>query len=177
MILATVAGAASLLSSIAVCGSVIYLAIQVRQSDRNQRTMLQQATSARNMEALFRFVEPHHAGMVARVWKGETEFSDVEAIQLDYIVRAMLLGFQDQFLLHRQSLVDSAQIDTLERSIKRIFGVPAFRALWVNSREIYAPVFSSYMEALLADAPIMAPIDFAARIKAVANELRAAETR
>lgn len=50
MSLSDVASIAGVLSSLAVFASVIYLALQVRQSDRNQRTLLQQATSVRTME-------------------------------------------------------------------------------------------------------------------------------
>jgi len=174
MSLADLAAIASVLSSIAVFGSLIYLALQVRQTDRNQRTLLQQATSARNMESLFKFIEPHNAGVVARVWAGETEFTAVEATQLSYLVRAMLLGFQDEFLLHGLSLAHSMQNDTQERAIRRIFAAPAFRAVWITTREAYSPQFAAYIDALLKDAPPVAGQDMAARIKTVGAELKAA---
>ena len=55
MTLSTLASIASVLSSVAICASLIYLAVQVQQSDRNQRTLLQQATSARTMETIWKF--------------------------------------------------------------------------------------------------------------------------
>jgi len=55
MRLSDLAAIAGVLSSLAVFGSLIYLALQVRQTDRNQRTLLQRATSTRNMESLWRF--------------------------------------------------------------------------------------------------------------------------
>ena len=94
MSLSELAGIASVLSSAAVCGTLIYLALQIQQSDRNQRTLLQQATSARNMESLWKFGDPHYAPIVARVWNGETDFTNIEATQLVYQLRAVLFGFQ-----------------------------------------------------------------------------------
>jgi hypothetical protein len=175
MTLSDLAGVAGVLSSLAVCGSLIYLAIQVRQSDRNQRTLLQQATSARNMESLFKFVEPHNAEIVARVWNGETDFTTTQGTQLAYLVRAMLLGFQDEFLLHRLSLAHSTQNETQERGIRRIFSTPTFRAMWMNSRDAYAPEFAGYIDALLKDVPLAPPLDIAAQIKVRVAALRAAE--
>ena len=174
MSLSDLAGVAGVLSSVAVCGSLIYLALQVRQSDRNQRTLLQQATSARNMESLWKCSEPHNAELVARVWNGETDFTPTEASQLAYLMRASLLGFQDQYLLHKLSLIHSMQNETQERAIKRMLGAPAFRALWATSREAYAPEFAGYMDGLLKDVPLARPVDYSVQIRAAVAALRAA---
>jgi hypothetical protein len=174
MSLSDLAGIATVLSSIAVCGSLIYLALQVRQSDRNQRTLLQQATSARNMESLWKSSEPHNAELVARVWNGEMDFTATEASQLAYLMRASLLGFQDQYLLHKLSLIHSMQNETQERAIKRMLGAPAFRALWTISRDDYAPEFTVYVDAFLKGVSLAPPQDYSVQIKAAATELRAA---
>jgi hypothetical protein len=176
MSLSDLAGIAGVLSSLAVCGSLIYLAIQVRQSDRNQRTLLQQATSARNMESLWKSGEPHYAELVARVWNCETDFTATEASQLAYLMRASLLGFQDQYLLHKLSLIHSIQNETQERAIVRMLGAPAFRALWAFSRDDYAPEFTAYVDALLKNVPLAAPQDYSVQIRAAVAKLRAAAT-
>jgi hypothetical protein len=147
MSLSDLASIASVVGSLAVCGSLIYLALQVRQSDRNQRTVLQQATSARNMESLWKFGEPHNVAIITKVWNGECDFSQSEATQLAYLMRAVMFGLQDQFLLDNLSLVDARQVATHELGVKRILGAPAFRALWVTSRGGYAPEFAAYVDA------------------------------
>jgi hypothetical protein len=176
MTLADLASISGIVSSLAVCGTLIYLALQIRQTDRNQRTLLQQGASARNMESVWKFGEPHNADVVARVWKGETDFTDTQATQLTYLLRASLLGFQDQFLLNKMSLVHSTQNDTQERAIRRVLSAPAFRALWTITAAGYAPEFASYINALLKDAPL-AFQDYAAQISAVGAELKAADVR
>jgi len=109
MNLSDLASIAGVLGSLAVFGSLIYLALQVRQTDRNQRTLLQQGASARNMESVWKFGEPHNAEIVARVWCGETDFTTTQATQLVYLLRASLLGFQDQFLLNMVSCPPNAK--------------------------------------------------------------------
>jgi hypothetical protein len=173
MSLTDVAAIASVLSSLAVFGSLIYLALQVRQTDRNQRTLLQQATSARNMESIWKMGEAHNAGIVARVWSGESDFTTTEAYQLAYLLRSLMFGLQDLFLLDQQSLVDAAQVATHELGMKRILGVPTFRALWVMSRDGYAPEFAAYVDRLVAGAPLGAPQDLAGQIKDTVARLKA----
>ena len=173
MTLADLASIAGIASSLAVCGTLIYLALQIRQTDRNQRTLLQQATSARNLESLWKFGEPHFAGIIARVWKGETEFTPSEATQLVYLLRASMFGLQDQFLLKKLTLIDPLQHESAERGLQRLLGTPAFRALWKSSRGSYHPDFAAYVEALVGDAPLGQPLDFAAQIKAGAADVRA----
>lgn len=174
MSLTDVASLASVLSSLAVCGSLIYLALQVRQTDRNQRTVLQQATSALNVESLWKFGEAHNVALIAKVWNGESEFSQSEATQLAYLMRATMFGLQDQFLLNNRSLVDARQVATHELGVRRILGAPAFRALWVASRGGYAPQFAAYVDALIADAPLDPPLDLAAQIRSTVAQLKAA---
>ena len=96
--LSELASIAGVLSSLAVCASVIYLAMQVRQSDRNQRTLLQQATSVRTMESIWKFGEPHNAEIIARALSGEIDFTTTQATQLANLMRATLFGLQDQYL-------------------------------------------------------------------------------
>jgi hypothetical protein len=174
MSLADLASIAGVLSSLAVFGSLIYLALQVRQADRNQRTLLQQATSARNMESLWRFSEPHYAGIVARVYQGESDFTPAEAMQLGFLLRASLFGLQDQFMLKKLGLVDPLQSESVERGLQRLLGTPAFRALWKASRATYHADFAAYVEALVGDAPLGPPLDFAAQIKAGVADAKAA---
>jgi hypothetical protein len=173
--LSELASVAGVLSSFAICGSLIYLALQVRQSDRNQRTLLQQAISVRTMETLWRFGEPHNAEIVARALSGECDFTTTQATQLAHLMRTILFGLQDQFLLAKLSLVTPIQIGTNERGVVRMFSAPAFRALWTLSRELYAPEFALYVDGLLKDVPLAGSSDLAAQVTAAVAELKVAE--
>ena len=44
----------------------------------------------------------------------------------------------------------------------RMFGAPAFRGLWTLSRDLYAPDFALYVDALLGDLPVSPRSDLAA---------------
>jgi len=49
---------ASIFSSVAVAISLFYLALQVRQAEKNQRSLMQQGRADRVWEAAFRVAEP-----------------------------------------------------------------------------------------------------------------------
>ena len=172
MSLSDVASIAGVLSSLAVFASVIYLAMQVRQSDRNQRTLLQQATSVRTMETIWKFGEPHNAEIIARALSGEVDFTTTQATQLANLMRATLFGLQDQYLLQKLALVSPTQVATNERGMLRMFGAPAFRGLWTLSRDLYAPDFALYVDALLGDVPVSPRSDLAAQLRVAIAELQ-----
>jgi hypothetical protein len=165
----------SLVSGVAVLVSLVYLSLQVRQSDRNQRTLLQQGLSDRNAQGAARLTEPQLAALYSKAVHNETDFTTAQVVQLTTQMRAGLLGFQDQYLLRELSLIDSIQLETQERAYKAMFALPIMRALWVSTRAHYAPEFSAYVDALLKDIPLAAPADLGDRLRADVASLLAAE--
>ena len=82
MTLSDLASIGSLISGVAVLISLIYLALQVRQSDRNQRTLLQQTASTRNAQGSARLTEPHLAELYAKAVHNDTNFTTAQVVQL-----------------------------------------------------------------------------------------------
>src|SRR5438067_12058989 len=62
---------ASLVSSVAVLVSLLFIGLQIRQSNRNQRSLMQQGRSARNVELLSRLSDPRPSDVMLRVARGE----------------------------------------------------------------------------------------------------------
>jgi hypothetical protein len=175
MTLSDLASIGSLVSGVAVLISLIYLALQVRQSDRNQRTLLQQGSSIRNAQGAARLIEPHLAALYAKAVHNETDFTTAQVVQLATQLRASLLGFQDQYMLKRLSLIDSIQLESQERVYQVTLALPIMRALWISSRSSYAPEFASYVDATIKDVPLAAPADLGDRLRADVAALMAAE--
>ena len=68
----SLADLASLASSVAVVVSLLFLGLQIRQSNRNQRSLMQQGRSARNVELLSRLSDPRVSDVISRAANGET---------------------------------------------------------------------------------------------------------
>jgi hypothetical protein len=71
---------ASLASSVAVLISLLFLGLQIRQSNRNQRSLMQQGRSTRNVDLLSRLGDPKVSQTFVRVAQGE------ELSNTDYFV-------------------------------------------------------------------------------------------
>src|ERR1700734_1670204 len=103
MTLSDLASIGSLVSGFAVLISLIYVAIQIRQTERNQRTILQQGTSNRAVELVRHWSDPHIAAAYVKMLSGGQELTALEAFQLNIKFRTSLLSWQDSFLLQRVS--------------------------------------------------------------------------
>src|SRR5437764_15388103 len=68
----SLADLASLASSVAVVVSLLFLGQQIRQSNRNQRSLMQQGRSARNVELLSRRSDPRVSDVISRGASGQT---------------------------------------------------------------------------------------------------------
>ena len=126
------------------------------------------------MESLWKFAEPHYAEIVSRVWNGESDFTPAQATQLAYLLRAVLFGLQDQFLLKNQRLADPYQTASMERGLTILLSTPALRALWITTHGSYSAEFAAYVESLVSGVPLARPQDFSAQIKSKVAELKAA---
>jgi hypothetical protein len=170
MTLSDLASLGSFVSGIAVLVSLIYVAIQVRQTERNQRTLLQQETSSRYLEAIKHWGEPAVAAAVVKASSGDMALTSLEAYALQMQLRISLTSFQDTFLLHKLSLIDEIQLEGMVRSMRTMFAMPVMRALWSISRPMYSPAFVEWIEGHTQETPLARPVDFAERLrKAVAD--------
>ena len=68
----SLADIASLASSAAVLVSLLFLGLQIRQSNRNQRSLMQQGRSTRNVDLLSRLTDSKLSDIWVRVSAGET---------------------------------------------------------------------------------------------------------
>jgi hypothetical protein len=75
MTLSDLASIGSLVSGVAVLVSLIYLALQVRQAEKNQRALMNQGTVARVSESILGFAQPALNAISTRVHSGGIDFS------------------------------------------------------------------------------------------------------
>lgn len=59
MSLSDLAAFGNFINGVAVVFSFLFLALQMRQSNRNQQAMMQQGRAARTSETMLRVAEPH----------------------------------------------------------------------------------------------------------------------
>lgn len=166
MNLSDLASLATVISSGAVLVSLIYLSLQVRQTERNQRALMNQGAITQIANTLNWLTEPGIADLAARVEAGETQFTASELQQLRGRMRVMLLAAQDSYVQHKAKLVDELTWQNASAVVRYVVGQPGYRALWKSTRATYAPEWIAYVDKLIEDTPLVAPVDASARFKA-----------
>jgi hypothetical protein len=147
--LTSIAGA---VSAVSVLISLLFLKVQVRQSEKNQRAMIQQGRAARSAEIAMRLMASNFAEAYHRCMNGETEITETQLVQFMGYCRAVFLGAEDSFLQHKESLLDEQAFVSFTTSLRALFVSPGLRAMWMTTRENYEAEFISFMDAIVKEA-------------------------
>lgn len=177
MTLTDLASIGTLVSSAAVLISLIYVAIQVRITEKNQRALINQGVLNRTVEMVKWNAEPHISDLVTRVFLGDTEFSAEEINRLRLIMRVRLSNFQDAFVQRRLRLVDSITYDNALIGIKVLMAQPVFRAMWMRHRETYSAELSELVDRLIGETPLAEPLDSVAQFRLDLADVRLKASR
>jgi hypothetical protein len=161
----------------AVLVSLVYVAIQIRQAERNQQTLLQNGTSNRAVELVRHWSDPHIAAAYIKMLDADQSLTSVEAFQLNIQFRTSLLSWQDSFLLQRMALIDSLQLESTLRTFKVLLARPVLRAMWNMTRATFSPEFVEHVEANIKGVPLAAPHDYGEQLRAAVAEVKAAHAQ
>jgi len=166
MTLSDLASIGSLVSGVAVLVSLLYLSLQVRQTERNQRALMNQGVVNRSCDNIRWLSDPHMSQLASRVDAGETKFSAQELFQLRMRVRASLISAQDTYVQHKAGLADQITFDNNLTIIRGVLAQPVYRAIWKSARTSFAPDWMAYLDQVIEATPIAKPMDAVALFNA-----------
>jgi hypothetical protein len=151
MTLSDAAAAAAIVSSGAVALSLVYVAVQIRQAEKNQRGMMQQGRADRASDAALRLADP----TLGPVWqKGRRAPEDLSLEELDQFLmlcRMNFLSAEDSFLQHAAGLMDKTAYASFVAGVRTLSATfPGLRAAWLMSRSQYGAEFARFMDAIVA---------------------------
>jgi hypothetical protein len=165
MSLSDLASIGSLVSGLAVLVSLIYLSIQVRQAERNQRAAVHQAMIARLNEMGLRIVDGPLAALHFRAMSGADDFSGAELLQLTYLALAHANQAADALVQRRANLIDDAMFETAMGPVRTVFRAPVYRAIWPLGRDGYGRALRDAIEAEIYRLPPLGPVDWVAEFR------------
>ena len=146
-------------ASIAVVGSLIYLGLQVRAGDRNQRAQMQQGRADRASKAALAIAAPD----LARIWynglAGDSNLTRNEFSQWMLLCRAAFLSGEDSFLQYQAGLFDPAAFASYEAGARYFMAFPGIRAAWRLSRAQFGPDFRAFGDGLVVSTPLAEKTD------------------
>jgi hypothetical protein len=167
MSLSDLASLGSFVSGVAILISLIYVALQLRQSAKHQRSLTNQGYVARITENLRWLAQPANAELRTRINAGETAFTAEELYRLQLLFRTVVLNGQDLYLQHQSGLLDTITFDTFMLGFKeQILSQPVFRAIWMGTARTVAPEFRVVVTTMLAEIPLAKPADAVAQFNA-----------
>ena len=160
MSLSDLASVGSLVSGVAVLGSLIYLALQVRQTDRNQQALIRHGRSSRTVDLQLARLDPGVANAWRRGLQEPDEISQTEFLQFISLCRAHFHNLEDAFYQHEEGLLNEAAFATALAGARGMARYPGVRAAWEGIRRNHAGRFADFMAGVVADGRLGPPGHF-----------------
>jgi len=166
MSLSDLASVGSLVSGVAVLVSLVYLALQVRQTEKNQRAQISQGVIDRTSDMNMWVIDSQMLDVFLKARNQQTDLSEKEIFHLSIIFRVLLSNSQDAYVQHSAGLIDQLTFDQTMTTLKYWLGNPIFRAIWKSQNTILASTeWAAYIEKLLKEMPLTEKTDMVERFQ------------
>jgi hypothetical protein len=167
MSLSDLASLGSFVSGIAVLVSLIYLAIQVRQAEKNQRAIIHQGRAEQSTDRLLRFMEPellrpYMKGLYGR----EASTEELEFQQFVFAMAAIARETQDLYFQHDLGFVDEASLRSQLVPLYAALSSPGGKTFWKLTKGHADPRLKERVDALDASLPVQPPAQMFSAFKA-----------
>jgi hypothetical protein len=176
MSLSDLASVGTVISGFAVLTSLIYLALQVRHTKRNQQIAIRHSRASRIVDLHLALTAPG----VAEAWlHGSThpqELSPTELSQYINLCRALFFHFEDSFYQREEGLLNDAAFETVVAGVRFSARSPGWRAAWKMARPNFGGRFLAFMDAQVAASAAEPAIDLSVEGWKVAFASEAART-
>jgi hypothetical protein len=176
MSLSDLAALGSFVSGVAVLISLIYLALQVRQTKRNQQIAIRHSRVSRVVDLHLALADP----AVAEAWlhgsASPQEITPTELSQFTNLCRALFFHFEDSFYQREEGLLNDDAFETVVAGVRFSARSPGWRAAWKISRPNFGGRFLDFMDGLVAGSAAERPVDLSLEAWKVAFASEAART-
>lgn len=159
MSLSDLASLGSFVSGFAVLISLIYLAAQVRQADRNQQTSIRHSRVSRTVQLHLALADPGMTDAWRHGLGSPDETTQTELGQFINLCRAHFFHFEDSFYQREQGLLNDAAFETVVAGARLAARSPGFRAAWRMARPNFGGRYLDFMDGVVAGAAVEPPAD------------------
>src|SRR5215468_7039668 len=176
MSLSDLASLGSFVNGLAVLISLIYLALQVRQTKRNQQIAIRHSRASRIVELHLALADPGVAGAWLHGSGGPQEITQTELSQFTNLCRALFFHFEDSFYQREEGLLNDDAFETVvagARLLARSLGV---RAAWRIARPNFGGRFLDFMDGVFAGSTVEPPVDLSLEAWKIALASEASRT-
>jgi hypothetical protein len=141
-----------MLSAIAILATLIYLAIQTKQSAKAVQASTRQQILASDQQFIMYAVGNPEIETI----RYKSHLSDEEKIRLGFFLTTFVRIRENNWLQHKNGVLDDATWDTYRKSVVITLGPASARKWWryISSAGTYNPEFVSEVSETLAAAPV-----------------------
>jgi hypothetical protein len=176
MSLSDLASLGSLVSGFAVLVSLIYLALQVRQTKRNQQIAIRHSRATRVVELHLALADIAVADAWLHGSANPQELTQTELGQFNNLCRALFFHFEDSFYQREEGLLNDDAFETVVSGVRLSARSPGFRAAWRIARPNFGGRFLEFMDGAVVGSAVEAPVDLSLEAWKVAFSSEASRT-
>jgi hypothetical protein len=143
----------------AVVASILYLAREVRQSERVQRATMQQGRADRASQASLTIATPALAPIWQKGLSAKPDLTLEEFAQWALMCRASFLSGEDSYLQHKAGLLDEVAWGSYVAGVHFYMASPGMRAMWKVSSKQFGADFRSFVDDIVTKVAISCPGD------------------
>jgi len=159
MSLSDLASLGSFVSGFAVLTSVIYLALQVRQTERNQQIAIRHSRASRIVELQLALADPAVADAWLHGSGSPAEITRTELSQFTSLCRALFFHFEDSFYQREEGLLNDDAFETVVAGVRLSARSPGWRAAWKMARPNFGGRFLAFMDGAVAESAVETPVN------------------
>ncbi|HZZ35251.1 MAG TPA: hypothetical protein VFE03_05965 [Caulobacteraceae bacterium] len=159
MTLSDLASIGSFVSGVAVVVTLIFLLLQLRQTERVQQGAMQQGRAARTVDFILRATDPGLCETIVRANKSDLTLTPVQIAALNTYAVALFWSMEDSFLQHQKGLLDAASWATEVATLKVFLLSPAWRVGWQMCRDQTSGDYRQFVDSLMRSVKPMKSFD------------------
>jgi hypothetical protein len=154
MTLSDLASIGSLVGGLAVVITLVFLSIQTRQTNKNQRSMMQQGQTNRVASSLLAMATTEMAAAWIKGNGGVPTPEAITSLQVTQVCNVLVYDMLDYHNQHSDGLMGDEMFRASEVSYSAFLQQPAMRAYWASwraQRTGAAPMFIAWVDSLAAN--------------------------
>jgi len=159
MSLSDLASLGSFVNGFAVLISLVYLALQVRQAERNQQVSIRHSRVSRTVELQLALADPGVADAWRHGLQGRQVLTETELHQFTNLCRALFFHFEDSFYQREEGLLNDAAFETVVGGARFLARNPGLRTAWKMMRANFGGRFLAFMDGVIATRGAEPPLD------------------
>jgi hypothetical protein len=170
MTLLDLASIGSFISGVAVVVTLIFLLLQIRQANLNQRALMQQMRSARTIDTILKESESYFSETFCLASQDSPTMTESQILSFVQAMEATFFNWEDSFLQIKAGTLDATSFESDNNGIRQAASVPAFRVAWRMNRKWYSSGFREYVDKIMDETKSIQPPTLTSAWRAMMSE-------